>query len=124
MFEIGNIQKLADRYNVDVLAKVVFGFSPDIVMSPLALPKEILHPWIDEQLNNNIVRYNSLRDVLVQLKSRPTFQDQWPDTYQQSLRKGKARILQLEKIRNQSITYTEILSMRPEVLKWWNQIEC
>jgi hypothetical protein len=124
MFEIGNIQRLADRFNVDILAKVIFGFSPDIVMSPLALPKEILHPWVDEYLNNNIIRHNSLRDILVQLKTRPTFQEQWPDRYKEGMIKGKKYTLFLESIRNQKITFEEILSVRPAVLQWWKQIEC
>jgi hypothetical protein len=124
MFEISNIQQLAREQNVDILSKVVFGFSPDIVMSPLALPREILHPWVDEYLNNNIITFNSLRDILVQLKSRPTFQEQWPDQYEKGLRQGKKRILQLESIRTQKITFEEIMSLRTDLYKWWNQIEC
>jgi hypothetical protein len=63
-----------------------------------------------------------MRDVLLQLKNRPTFEEQWPDTYRASLAKGKARVLKLENIRTQSITMTEILAQRPAVLEWWNQI--
>lgn len=122
MFEIINIQRLAEEEKVDILAKVIFSFSSDIVMSPLALPKELLHPWIDEQIS--IVHSDTLRDILVQLKTRPTFEEQWPDQYRDGLRKGKRRILQLEKIRTQSITFEQILSQRLEILKWWNQIDC
>ena len=121
MFEIINIQQLAQAEKVDILAKVIFSFSPDIVMSPLALPKEILHGWIDEilaEVNNTI-----LRDMLVQLKSRPTFQEIWPDEYQQGLVKGKKRILKLESIRSQSITFEEILSKKYQLLEWWNKID-
>ena len=63
-----------------------------------------------------------MRDVLLQLKTRPTFEEQWPDTYQAGLAKGKARVLQLESIRTQKITMAEILAQRPAVLEWWNQI--
>jgi hypothetical protein len=35
---------------------------------------------------------------------------------------GKARVLQLEKIRTQSVTMTDILGSRPEVLEWWMKI--
>jgi hypothetical protein len=124
MFEITNIQQLGQQEKVDILAKVIFSFSPDIVMSPLTLPKELLHSWIDEQLNNTILTNTTLRDMLVQLKTRPTFQEQWPDDYESGLKKGKRRILQLETIRTQSITFEEIISRRPEILNWWNQIEC
>ena len=127
MFELLNIQRLADDLGVDILAKVVFSFTPDIILSPLALPKTILHPWIDELLDggpDSIRLANSpLRDILIQLKTRPTFAEQWPNEYQKALDKGKRRMLQLEQIRTQSITMTDILSERPDVLKWWMQIE-
>jgi hypothetical protein len=63
-----------------------------------------------------------MRDVLLQLKTRPTFEEQWPDTYRAGLAKGRARVLQLESIRTQKITMAEILAQRPAVLEWWNQI--
>ena len=69
LFEVQAIQTLAQELGVQVLAKVVFSFSPDIVMSPLALPKEILHPWIDE-IQHSIDK-GALSDILVQLKTRP-----------------------------------------------------
>ncbi len=121
MFEIGNINKLAEELGVEVLAKVIFSFSPDIVMSPLALPRSILEPWVDEQLTTGTG--STLRDILVQLKARPTFQEQWPDSYERSIAKGKRRILELERIRTQKITMEEILSARPDVLDWWKGIQ-
>ena len=119
MFETGAMEKLSQTYGVQLLAKVIFSFSPDIVMSPLALPRSILDPWIDELAGRSA---GDMRDVLLQLKNRPTFEEQWPDTYQAGLVKGKARVLQLESIRTQSITMAEILAQRPAVLDWWNQI--
>ena len=119
MFETGAMEKLSQTYGVQLLAKVIFSFSPDIVMSPLALPRSILDPWIDELAGRSA---GDMRDVLLQLKNRPTFEEQWPDTYQAGLVKGKARVLQLESIRTQSITRAEILAQRPAVLDWWNQI--
>jgi hypothetical protein len=123
LFEVGNINRLAEEFGVEVLAKVIFSFSPDIVMSPLALPREILHPWIDEIINQMQHSSGALRDILVQLKTRPTFAEQWPNEYQQALVRGKARVLKLEQIRTQSMTMTDILGSRPDVLKWWMQIE-
>jgi hypothetical protein len=63
-----------------------------------------------------------MRDVLLQLKNRPTFAEQWPDSYQEGLAKGKARVLRLEKIRTQRVTMTDILGSRPDVLEWWIKI--
>jgi len=60
--------------------------------------------------------------VLTQLKTRQTFEEQWPAQYAKGLAKGKARVLQLESIRTQRITMTDILAGRPAVLEWWNNI--
>jgi hypothetical protein len=119
MFEVTRIRQLAERFGVDVLAKVIFSFSPDIIMSPLALPRAVLDAWVDELVPEVD---GALRDVLSQLKQRPTFEQQWPDQYAKGLAKGKARVLQLESIRTQPTTMTEILSARPAVLEWWNNI--
>ena len=122
MFEVTRIERLAQELGVEVLAKVIFSFSPDIVMSPLALPRQLLEPWVDEIINQ-MQHSGALKDILVQLKTRPTFAEQWPNEYQQALVRGKQRVLKLEQIRTQSITMTDILSDRPDVLKWWMQIE-
>jgi hypothetical protein len=121
LFETNAIQRLAENYQVELLSKVVFSFTPDIVMSPLALPRHILHPWLDELIDQ--CTKDSMRDVLTQLKNRPTFDEQWPDSYREGLAKGKARVLKLEQIRTQKVTMTDILGARPDVLKWWMQIE-
>jgi hypothetical protein len=121
MFEVENMQQLANNLGVDILAKVVFSFTPDIVMSPLALPREILNPWVDEILNAGVA--GPLKDILVQLKTRPTFCEQYGiDAYLKGVAKGKARVLQLEAIRSQSITMDEILSKRADVYEWWQSI--
>ena len=120
MFEVTNIQQLALKYNVELLAKVAFSFTPDIVMSPLALPRPLLDAWVDELVQD--CTSNAMRDILVQLKNRPTFEEQWPETYRAGLANGKARVLQLENIRSAPISMSEILSSRPEILKWWNEI--
>ena len=120
LFEVQKIQELAKTLGVDVLAKVVFSFSPDIIMSPLALPKSVLHPWVDEIVAG--LEPGALRDIMVQLKTRPTFAEQWPDTYQSGLQRGKQRILRLEQIRNDQYTMRDILAERSEALEWYDSI--
>ena len=90
-------------------------------MSPLALPRELLDPWIDEQISAGVT--GALADILIQLKTRPTFGEQWPDTYQSGLIKGKQRIERLESIRKDVYTMRNILADRPAVLQWWDSIE-
>jgi len=120
MTEVHAIQRLAQEYGVELLSKVIFSFDPSIVMSPLALPRHLLDPWLDELIAESTEA--SMRSVLTQLKSRPTFGEQWPDTYKTELARGKARVLQLESIRTAPTDMATILSARPAVLEWWNQI--
>jgi len=120
MFEVVAMQALAAEYNVELLSKVIFSFSPDIIMSPLALPRHLLDPWLDELIATCTVA--SMRDVLSQLKSRPVFEQQWPDTYQAALSKGKARVLKLESIRPCAVTMQSILNGRKEIGDWFNGI--
>lgn len=120
LFEVIRIQQLADELGVEVLAKVIFSFTPDIVMSPLSLPRHLLDPWLDEIVAD--LPPGALRDVMLNLKTRPTFEEQWADTYQQALCKGKHRIHTLENIRTARTNMAEILSARPAILEWWNQI--
>ena len=119
MTEVDAMNSLAQELGVELLAKVIFSFTPDIILSPLALPRHLLDPWIDELAGRSA---GAMRDVLLQLKTRPTFEEQWPDQYQAGLAKGKARVLQLERIRTQSVTMTDILSQRHDVLEWWMKI--
>ena len=121
LFEVNAIENLAREFGVDVLAKVIFAFTPDIIMSPMALPRVLLDKKLDElllQLNNG-----ALKDILLQLKTRPTFAEQWPDTYREALAKGKRRMLQLETIRGDSFTLLDILGQDPEIGKWYESIE-
>jgi hypothetical protein len=120
LFEVRNIQALAERFEVDILAKVVFAFSPDIIMSPLALPRELLHRKLD-----SLALYlpsGALKDMLLQLKNRATFAEQWPQEYLQALRKGKQRILKLEQIRQDKFTMADILKQDIDIYEWWQSI--
>jgi hypothetical protein len=123
MFEIERIARLSATYGTQILAKVVFSFSPDIVMSPLALPRPLLDRWVDEILDGPTTPLGPLKDILVQLKTRPTFQEQYgEEEYAKGIAQGKARVLQLEAIRSQDITMDEILSERADVYEWWTSI--
>ena len=116
MFEVRNTQQLAREFGVEVLAKVIFSFTPDIVMSPLALPRHLLDEWVDEIVPDVA---GALKDILLQLKTRPTFAEQWPNEYREALAKGKRRILELEHIRKDTYTMADILKERPGVYDWW-----
>ena len=120
LFEVINIQRLADQLGVDVLAKVVFSFTPDIFMSPLALPRQLLDRTVDSLVAQ--LPTGALQDVLLQLKQRATFAEQWPDEWQAGLAKGKQRVLKLESIRGDSYTMADILKINSDIYDWYHAI--
>jgi hypothetical protein len=120
LFEVNNIQKLAEELNVDILPKVVFSFSPEVIMSPLALPRPILNRILDKLITD--CTSGPMRDVLVQLKSRPTFEEQWPDTYKPILLAAKERNSNIERIREDNYTMSDILKEDAEVYEWWQNL--
>jgi hypothetical protein len=119
LFEVARIQQLADRLGVDILAKVIFSFTPDIILSPLALPRQLLDRKLDELIP---VTTGALQDVLQQLKQRPTFAEQWPDQYTAGLAKGKQRIHKLEHIRGDTYGLADILAADIEIGAWYDSI--
>ncbi len=120
LFDIENVIKLAEETKSEILAKVVFSFSPDIILSPLALPRKLLDAEVDRLVTS--IPDGALRDVLLQLKTRPTFAEQWPDTYCAGLARGKARVLQLESIRKDTVTLDTILQPYPHIHAWYQSI--
>jgi hypothetical protein len=120
LLDVENIQQLAKEFGVSILAKVIFSFSPDIIMSPLALPRELLDKKIDQI--TLLLPAGALKDILLQLKNRPTFAEQWPDEYTAGLIKGKKRVLKIEQIRNDTYTLDNILEQDKEIYDWWKNI--
>jgi hypothetical protein len=120
LFEVINMQQLADELNVDILAKAVFSFTPDIIMSPLALPRQLLDTTVDSLVAQ--LPAGALHEVLLQLKQRPTFAEQWPDSWQAGLAKGKRRVLQLEQIRGDTYTMADILKPNQDIYDWYQSI--
>ena len=121
LFEVGNIQALANELGVDILAKVIFSFTPDIILSPLALPRELLDRKIDQLVAD--LPAGALQDVLIQLKRRPTFAEQWSHgEAAAALLQGKQRIQELEHIRGDTYTLSDILNTDPEIGAWYDSI--
>jgi len=85
----------------------------------LSLPRALLDKQVDKLVS---VSSGAMQDVLLQLKQRPTFEEQWPDTWPEGLAKGKRRVLQLEKIRKDSYKLADILKQDPEIYEWYNAI--
>jgi len=93
----------------------MFTFSDDEILSPLSLPKELLHTIIDEALDyiepRATRKQKSLIDTLKNLKTRAVFVP---------TQKGKQRQERIDLIRNKDIK--KILERDKRILAWWNVI--
>lgn len=125
LLEIRNMVELSKKYNVELLTKVTFAFEPSILLAPMALPRAILDEIVDEALDwlavNATELQQSLVDVLKNLKLRPTFEEQWPETFADSARRGKAWYTQLDQIRHGN-TIEYILNKDKRLIEWWNNV--
>ena len=115
LLELKNMFDLSRELNTEILTKVMFTFSNDEILSPLALPKELLHTIIDEALAYMeplaTRKQRALIDVIKNLKNRETFT---------ATKNGKQRQESIDKIRRQDIT--KILSKDKRILDWWKSI--
>ena len=115
LLELKNMFDLSQELDAEILTKVMFTFSNDEILSPLSLPRELLHTIIDEALAYMEPRatrkQRSLMDVLKNLKTRDTFT---------ATPKGKQRQERIDAIRKQDIT--NILSRDTRILAWWKNI--
>ena len=115
LLELKNMFDLSRELDTEILTKVMFTFSNDEILSPLSLPKELLHTIIDEALAYMeplaTRKQRALIDVIKNLKNRETFTP---------TKKGKQRQESIDKIRRQDIT--KILGRDKRVLEWWTSI--
>jgi hypothetical protein len=119
MLEVTNMQQLAQELDSEVLAKVIFSFTPDIIMSPLALPRQILDDWVDRTADQ--LTSGALKDVVLQLRQRSTFEEQWPDSFRAALIKGKTRLEKIDRLRG-SNGLGAVLQQDKILHDWYQQI--
>ena len=124
LYQIQAMTELARELNVDMLVKVCFAFTPDIAMSPLFLPKELLHSIITAVLPQTD---GAMRDVLTNLLSRPTFEEEYPDSYKQARKRAKQR-MEVYDSRRRGLKFVDTLGngndpQSESLIKWWNSID-
>jgi hypothetical protein len=106
---------LSQQLDVELLTKVMFTFSNDEILSPLSLPKDLLHTIIDEALEyiepRATRKQKSLIDTLKNLKTRTVFVP---------TQKGKQRQQRIDLMRNKDIK--KLLERDERILAWWNDI--
>ena len=115
LLELKNMFDLSRELDTEILTKVMFTFSKDEILSPLSLPKELLHSIIDEALEYMEPRATSkqraLIDVIRNLKKRETFMP---------TKQGKLRQQRIDGFRKQDIT--KFLAKDKRILDWWTNI--
>ena len=103
--------------------KFTYAFDPTKIIAPTALPKSITIPYCQE-----LIEYMEPRktwktqvyiDSLKSLMERKSFDEEFPN-YKEGLKRGKNQILFLEKIRDQKLTFREILNEPAK--EWWDGI--
>ena len=103
--------------------KFTYAFDPTKIIAPTALPKSITVPYCKE-----LIEYMEPRktwktqvyiDSLKSLMERKSFDEEFPN-YKEGLKRGKNQILFLEKIRDQKLTFRDILNEPAK--EWWDGI--
>jgi MoaA/NifB/PqqE/SkfB family radical SAM enzyme len=126
LFEIGNIVDLSIETNTLLLSKMIFSYSPRNIFTPIALPRDLLHSIVNEQLEKIKpkvgLNQRSMVEMLEQLLLRKTYYEENHPNLQQDMEYGKWHIQARDKIRNKT-TIEDILALDPRILDWWNSIE-
>ena len=125
LLELKNMFDLSQELDVELLTKVMFTFSPTEVLSPLALPRELLCTILDNALESMepkaTRKQQSLIDTLKNLKNRENLDDMFLGIDAVvGKKKGKERQQKIDKIRGQDIT--KILSRDKRIMEWWTSI--
>jgi len=128
LFGLVDLVKFANYCGSKIYTKIMFAFDPCIVLSPFALPRDLLDSFLDdliqeiEPLTNS--KNNSVLDTLKEMKTRLTFAEEWPDIYEEEFLRGKGEQARLAEYREDGkqgrLTIEDIYSARPEILGWWN----
>lgn len=125
LFSIKNLFDLARELDVNTLIKTTFAFDSTIVMSPLMIPKHILHPILDDILDYVKVGLGTSKhifhDAILDLKTKATFDETYPN-HMEGLKIGKERLGLIDKFRGNEGKIEQIFSQNKELLEWWNKI--
>ena len=129
LFGVRELFDLARSLEVKMYVKIVFAFDPSIVLSPFALPRAVLDKYLDsliEYIQPRVEwRTQALLDTLVEMKKRPTFAEQYPDTYKEGFQRGRENMRRLADWRGDGmegrLRIEDIYRESNEVLAWWTQ---
>lgn len=124
LYDLHNLIDTVLELDVKSYVKITFAFDPSVLMNPLCLPRHVLEPlvhkkleYIESRLTPKIQVY---KDTLLNILERPTFEEQYPNDYISGRRRGKDYIEFMERVREQPITYRDILCHDGK--QWWDTI--
>lgn len=129
LFSMQEMLTLALELDVEVITKIVFAFDPQVVLSPLVLPREHLDPILDDLIadaeRRGTWKTQSLLDTYRELKARKTFREQWPSEADEMFARGRNYQRQLSQRRRDDeegrLSLERILASRPQILDWWKR---
>ena len=137
LFGLKDLFDVVTELDVKSYFKFTYGFTPNVLMCPDALPKSIVEYYYkSDELGDPLVSEDHIIafewatnqeledmeprktwktqvyiDSLKALIKRPSFEQQWEgEELREGLHNGKKNIMFLEKIRDQELTYREILN--------------
>tara|TARA_B100000902_G_scaffold99801_1_gene102203 strand:+ start:241 stop:1533 length:1293 start_codon:yes stop_codon:yes gene_type:complete len=124
LLHLKDLFDVAWELDVKSYFKFTFAFDPSVVMSPMCLPKSVSKPLCEDMISyfekkktwKNRVYIESLKNLI----NRKSFDEEWPDTYSDALKRGKEFQQFLDKIRNTKLTFEDTLY--GNALEWWNNI--
>ena len=124
LLHLKDLFDVAWKLDVKSYFKFTFAFDPSVVMSPMCLPKSVSKPLCEDMISyfekkktwKNRVYIESLKNLI----NRKSFDEEWPDTYSDALKRGKEFQQFLDKIRNTKLTFEDTLY--GNALEWWNNI--
>ena len=125
LFGLKDLFDVVTELDIKSYFKFTYAFTPNVLMAPDALPNSIVEPYCNE-----LIEYMEPRktwktqvyiDSLKALIERPSFYDQWEgEELIKGMKQGKGNLLFLEKIREQELTFREILNEPGK--EWWDDI--
>lgn len=128
MFSIRELFDLSVELNVKIETKITFAFHPDIMWTPLSWPRSILNDFVDDLLAYIEPRASWKQETLIAnlyalKETRKTHEEEWPDTYLEAAKRGKAYTERLDKIRSTTdFNMRTIYSANKDLLAWWDSL--
>jgi hypothetical protein len=127
LFSLKELFDLSLELDVHTFIKTTFAFDATIVMCPQVLPRKLFQEVIDDVINYikpkliGNEKFGYWITCLEDLKLRNTFEEQY-ENYLGDIKRGKERLIKIDKWRGNVGFIDIILGKNEKVLKWWKNI--